>query len=86
MRGATQIWLILVAFSYLITALVTLDTMRNLTAITDECRKRITGGADGKAGMSMPGQVVLDAGISAGENGDDSDEIEDVSLFHFDLD
>jgi hypothetical protein len=87
MRGATQIWLILVACSNLVTPLVTLDTMRNLTVITEECRERITGGTDGKVGMSMPGQVVLGAGISAGgENGDDSDEIEDVSLFRFDLD
>ena len=75
MRSPTNPWLIqLLLCSHLIAALITLDTMRNLTAITDECRERIVAGDDGgKLGMEIPGQVVL-----LGER--DGGEVEDVSL------
>lgn len=71
-------------------ALITLDTMRNLTSLTDECRERILNAEEGEGvvvvGMSglLSEQVVLSPGHGEknsvrGERAG-QDEIEDVRL------
>jgi hypothetical protein len=47
---------------------VTLDTMRNLTALTDECRGRIIDG----------GSVVVGQNSQQGLLREDGDDVEDV--------
>jgi hypothetical protein len=66
-----------------ISALVTLQTIRNLTTLTDECKDRIVESGnvmvDGMArvlGGVQVGQVVLDGG-------GDEEEVEDVSCSYF---
>lgn len=68
-------------------ALVTLQTIRDITNVTEECRGRITvKGVDGSMGEGM--QVVMGMGgmgqsvLSAGHDGggeEDGDDVEDVS-------
>lgn len=68
-----------------ISGLVTLQTIRNLTALTDECKERIVESgnvAHGIAGMlggfgRGAGQVVFGGGEG------DGDEVEDVSSYWF---
>jgi len=65
--------------SQLIAALVTLETVRNLTVVTDECRERIVGrigAGDGHGIAGMREQFVF---ASRGEDEDDGGEVEDVS-------
>ena len=71
--------------SQLTLALITLQTIRNLTELTDDCRTRITG-------TTIEGQVEIDemarvlGGVGRGQmvmgSGDeDGDEVEVVSFF-----
>jgi hypothetical protein len=72
-------------------ALLTLQTMRNLTEITEECRERIVGAeldvvgeVDGMARvlMGVEDQTVLRGGHDEDE-GEDEGEVEDVSFSFF---
>ena len=82
----TSLLLALLGCSQVIEALVTLDTIRNLTITTDECRERILesgkvdlgdGDVDGmvRALDGFAGQEILSG---HGGNGEDGDEVEDV--------
>lgn len=70
--------LILACYGHLIHALITQSSIRNLTAVTDDCRAQITGVSGDSDGMArvLMGQVVLGGG------GEDDGEIEDVSTFY----
>jgi hypothetical protein len=63
-------------------ALVTLQTIRNLTIVTNECRDRITssGGVEGgRVEIDPMVQVLGGQAVLSGD--DDGEEIEDVSPF-----
>lgn len=71
-----------ILISHLAFALVTLQTIRDITNVTEECRGRITE-MDVEDGM----QVVVGMGgmgaqtvLSTGHPGEDGDDVEDVSL------
>lgn len=63
---------ILLLSSHLVLALVTLDTIRDLTSLTDECRDRITDEGDV---IQLPGTEQ----VHLGSGQEDGGEIEDVS-------
>jgi hypothetical protein len=65
-----------------ICALVTLQTIRNLTTVTNECRERITSSRDVEGGRVEIDPMVQVLGGQAVLSGDDDDgeEIEDVRL------
>ena len=64
-----------------ICALVTLQTIRNLTTVTNECRERITSSGDVEGVRVEIDPMVRVLGGQAVLSGDDDDgeEIEDVS-------
>jgi len=66
-----KIFLLLLS-SHLVLALVTLDTIRDLTSLTDECRDRITDEGDV---IQLPGTLQ----VHLGSGQEDGGEIEDVS-------
>jgi hypothetical protein len=84
--------LIALSLGQLIVGLVTLQTIRNLTGVTDECRERIleSGGVSGNAGevvIDEMARVLGGVGVGGGQavlRGDgDGEEVEDVSSLTF---
>jgi hypothetical protein len=78
--------LISLVFAQLISGLVTLQTIRNLTAVTDECKERIVESrgvvADEMSRVLSGTGVVGGAGQVVLYSGDD-EEVEDVSCSFF---
>ena len=72
-----------IVIQHLVSGLVTLQTVRDITNATEECRGRITAkDTEGKGmqvvvGMEGMGQSVL----STGRGDDEGEDVEDVSLF-----
>lgn len=67
----------------LTTALITLDTIRNLTALTDDARLRIVDLSDLERGVGVSGRVLGERGNGQAVliigRGEDEGEVEDVS-------
>jgi hypothetical protein len=86
--------LIALSLGQLIVGLVTLQTIRNLTEVTDECRERIleSGSVSGNAGevvIDEMARVLGGVGVGGGQavlrgDGDgDGEEVENVSSVTF---
>jgi hypothetical protein len=80
-------FLMLVYGGQVISALVTLQTMRNLTVLTRECKEKIVGSGEVDGGLvdemarvlgGVGGEQVL---LRGGD--EDGGEVEDVSAFSF---